>query len=85
MLSGDKLKFLRYVHNKTTKEVAEWCNVSDRFIRMVEAGEENLSNETYHAYLNCIYGIGKALPKTPRYNQTKRKKEMEGEKETTEK
>lgn len=52
---------------------------------MVEAGEENLSNETYHAYLNCIYGIGKALPKTPRYNQTRRKKEMEGEKETTEK
>lgn len=84
MLSGDKLKFLRIMHEKTPKQVADFCNVSDRFIRMVEAGQENLSPQTYHAYLNCIYGIGKPLPKTPRYNQTRRKKEV-AEKETTEK
>lgn len=76
MLSGDKLKFLRIMHEKKVKEVAQWCNVSDRFIYMVEAGQENLSEETYNAFLNCIYGIGNPLPSTPRYNQTKRKKEL---------
>lgn len=84
MLSGDKLKFLRIMHKKKVKEVAEWCNVSDRFIYMIEANQENLSEETYHAYLNCIYGIGKPLPTTPRYNQTRRKKEL-AEKENAEK
>lgn len=76
MLSGDKLKFLRIMHEKTQKEVADFCNVSTRFIGMVEAGQENLSVETYHAFLNCIYGIGKPLSKAPRYNQTRRKKEV---------
>ena len=76
MLSGDKLKFLRYTMGKTQKEVAEWCNVSIRYIGMVEKGEETLSEETYKAWLNCIYGIGKPLSKTPRYNQTAKKKKL---------
>ena len=49
MLSGDKLKFLRYTMGKTQKEVAEWCNVSIRYIGMVEKGEESLSEENYKA------------------------------------
>lgn len=76
MLSGDKLKFLRYTMNKTQKEVAEWCNVSIRYVGMVENNEEIPSEETYKAWLNCIYGIGKPLPKTPRYNQTAKKKKL---------
>ena len=76
MLSGDKLKFLRYTHNVTQKQISDWCNVSVRYVGMVEANEENLSEETYNAWLNCIYGLGKPLPKTPRYNQTKRKKDL---------
>ena len=76
MLSGDKLKFLRYTMGKTQKEVAEWCNVSIRYIGMVEKGEETLSEETYKAWLNCIYGIGKPLPSTPRNNQTAKKKKL---------
>ena len=76
MLSGDKLKFLRYTMGKTQKEVAEWCNVSVRYIGMVEKGEEVLSEETYKAWLNCIYGIGKPLPKTPRCNQTAKKRKL---------
>lgn len=40
MLSGDRIKFLRYTHNKTQKEVADWCNVSTRYIGMIEKGEE---------------------------------------------
>ena len=76
MLSGDKLKFLRYTMGKTQKEVAEWCNVSIRYIGMGVKGEETLSEETYKAWLNCIYGIGKPLPNTPRYNQTAKKKKL---------
>ena len=76
MLSGDKLKFLRYTMGKTQKEVAEWCNVSTRYVGMVEHGEEILSEETYEAWLNCIYGIGKPLPKEPRPNQTAKKKKL---------
>ena len=76
MLSGDKLKFLRYTMGKTQQEVADWCNVSKRYVGMVEKGEEILSEETYKAWLNCIYGIGKPLPSTPRYNQTAKKKKL---------
>ena len=76
MLSGDKLKFLRYTMGKTQKEVAEWCNETVRYIGMVEKGEEVLSEETYKAWLNCIYGIGKPLPKTPRCNQTAKKRKL---------
>lgn len=76
MLSGDKLKFLRYTMGKTQKEVAEWCNISIRYVTMVENNEETLSEETYKAWLNCIYDIGKPLPKTPRYNQTAKKKKL---------
>lgn len=75
MLSGDKLKFLRYTNGKTQKQVADWCNVSTRYIKMLEKGEEVMSEETYRSFLNCIYGIGCPLPKEPRCNQTKRKKE----------
>lgn len=76
MLSGDKLKFLRYTMGKTQKEVAEWCNVSIRYVGMVEKNEEILSEETYKAWLNCIYGIGKPLSTTPRYNQTAKKRKL---------
>lgn len=77
MLSGDKLKFLRYTHGVTQKKVADWCNVSVRYIGMVENNEERMSEETYKAFLNCVYGIGKPLSKEPRYNQTSRKKKSE--------
>lgn len=75
MLSGERLKFLRYTHGVTQKKVADWCNVSVRYIGMVESNEERMSEETYQAFLNCVYGIGKPLPKEPRNNQTSRKKE----------
>lgn len=75
MLSGDRLKFLRYSHNKTQKEVAEWCDVSPRYVGMVEAGQEIPSEETYKAWLNCIYGVGKPVPKRDKPNAKKKSKE----------
>ena len=75
MLSGDRLKFLRYSHEKTQKEVAEWCDVSPRYVGMVEAGKEIPSEETYKAWLNCIYGVGKPVPKRDKPNAKKKSKE----------
>ena len=76
MLSGEQLKFLRIYNGVTQKKVAEWCNVSIRYVGMVENNEERLSEETYNAWINCCYGIGKPLPKEPRYNQTAKKKKL---------
>lgn len=72
MLSGDRLKFLRYTHEKTQKDIADWCNVSTRYVGMVESGEEVPTKQVYHGWLNCCYGIGKPLPKTPKANAKKR-------------
>ena len=81
MLSGEQLKFLRYYNGKTQQQVADWCNVSTRYVGMVESNEEILSEETYKAWINCMYGIGKPLPKEPRCNQTAKKKKMTDENE----
>lgn len=76
MLSGEQLKFLRIYNGVTQKKVAEWCNISIRYVGMVENNEERLSEETYKAWINCMYGIGKPLPKEPRCNQTAKKKKL---------
>ena len=76
MLSGEQLKFLRIYNGVTQKKVAEWCNISIRYVGMVENNEERLSEETYKAWINCIYGIGNPLPKEPRCNQTAKKKKL---------
>ena len=80
MLSGEQLKFLRIYNGVTQKKVAEWCNISIRYVGMVENNEERLSEETYNAWINCCYGIGKPLPKEPRCNQTAKKKKLDDEK-----
>ena len=76
MLSGEQLKFLRIYNGVTQKKVAEWCNISSRYVGMVESNEERLSEETYKAWFNCMYGIGKPLSKEPRPNQTAKKKKL---------
>ena len=81
MLSGEQLKFLRIYNGKTQKQVAEWCNISIRYVGMVENNEERLAEETYNAWINCMYGIGKPLPKEPRCNQTTKKKKLADENE----
>ena len=58
MLSGDRLKFLRYTHEKTQAQIADWCNVSVRYVGMVESGEEIPTKQVYGAWLNCCYGVG---------------------------
>ena len=79
MLSGEQLKFLRIYNGVTQKQVAEWCNISIRYVGMVENNEERLSEETYKAWSNCRDGIGKPLPKEPRCKQTAKKKKLADE------
>ena len=74
MLDGTVLQRLRMRSGKTLQQVADWCNVSKRFIIYVEQNKMLMSEETYQAYLNCIYGIGKPLSQEPRPNQTSKKK-----------
>lgn len=74
MLDGTVLQRLRMRSGKTLVQVADWCNVSKRYIIYIEQNKEVPSKETYEAYLNCVYGLGKPLPKEPRCNQTSRKK-----------
>ena len=70
---------MRIYNGITQKKVAEWCNISIRYVGMVENNEERLSEETYNAWINCMYGIGKPLPKEPRCNQTAKKKKLANE------
>lgn len=74
MLDGTVLQRLRMRSGKTLVQVADWCNVSKRYIIYIEQNKEVPSEETYEAYLNCVYDIGEPLPHEPRCNQTSRKK-----------
>ena len=74
MLDGTVLQRLRMRSGKTLVQVADWCNVSKRYIIYIEQNKEVPSEETYEAYLNCVYDTGKPLSHEPRYNQTSRKK-----------
>ena len=76
MLDGTVLQRLRMRSGKTLVQVADWCNVSKRYIIYIEQNKEVPSEETYEAYLNCVYGTGKPLPKEPRPNQTSKKKKL---------
>ena len=67
MLSGEKLKFLRYSHGITQAKMAKWCDITERFVKMVEQNQYRPSQEVYNAWINCCYGVGKPL--TPRENK----------------
>ncbi len=74
MLDGTVLQRLRMRSGKTQQQVADWCNVSKRYIIYIEQNKEVPAEETYQAYLNCVYDVGKPLPQNPRPNQISRKK-----------
>lgn len=61
MLSGEKMKFLRYTHNITQVQMAEWCDMSERYVGMIEKNEYKPSDEIYQAWLNCCYGQGEPI------------------------
>ena len=63
MLSGEKLKFLRYMHKISQVKMCEWCDISERYVGMIEHNQFKPSQEVYDAWINCCYGIGKPLEK----------------------
>lgn len=67
MLSGEKLKFLRYTHGITQVKMSEWCDISERYVGMIEHNQFKPSKEVYDAWINCCYGVGKPLK--PRANK----------------
>jgi transcriptional regulator with XRE-family HTH domain len=64
MISGDKMRFLRQLHNISEKKMSEMIGKSDRWIRKIESGEEIPTNEVYTAYMNALYGRVKKKPTT---------------------
>ncbi len=56
MLSGDKLKSLRIMHGLTVGQMAAGVGKSDRWIRLIESGQERPTEEVYVAYLETLYG-----------------------------
>lgn len=83
MLGGEKLKFLRYTHGITQEKMAQWCDVSERYVGMIEHNQEKPSQEVYSAWINCCYGIGKPMEK--RENKKGVKKVTPTKKSTTKK
>ena len=64
MSFNQRLKLSRQSTKLTQKQVADWCDIGIRYVKSIESGEEIPSEQTYHAFLNCIYGVGKPVPKT---------------------
>lgn len=57
MLSKEKLKFLRQLHNISQKKLGEEINCSKCYISMVENGKEKYSNDFCNRYVNAVYKI----------------------------
>lgn len=74
MLSGDRLKFLRYMHGKTQKQMAQWCDCTTRYVAGVERGEFIPSEEIYNAWINCVYNVGEPIKRVVK-NRKKVKEE----------
>ncbi|KGM94822.1 hypothetical protein Z968_10715 [Clostridium novyi A str. 4552] len=57
MLSAEKLKFLRLLHNLTQQDVAEKMGCKRTYISMIENRKENYSEEWHDRYVNVIYQV----------------------------
>lgn len=73
MLSGEKLKFLRYMHGKTQQQIADYCDITVRYVKLIEHNEYHPSEEIYNAWLDCCYGKNTPL-KRPQGNRKMVKK-----------
>ncbi|WP_163289371.1 helix-turn-helix domain-containing protein [Clostridium sporogenes] len=57
MLSAEKLKFLRLLHNITQKEIGAEMGISKNYISMIENRKETYSQEWHDRYVNAVYKI----------------------------
>lgn len=61
MLSAEKLKYLRLIHNITQQQIADELGVSKNYISMVENRKHVYSAEQHDRIVNAIYKISKKM------------------------
>jgi transcriptional regulator with XRE-family HTH domain len=57
VLSPDKLKFLRLIHDVTQKEIGDEMGTSKNYISMMENGKRSYSKEQHNRYVNAVYKV----------------------------
>ncbi|NME94596.1 helix-turn-helix transcriptional regulator [Clostridium cochlearium] len=64
MLSQEKMKFLRVLHNISQKELAKEIGCTRNHISMVENRKNVCTEEFYKNYIKAIYKISQAKNET---------------------
>lgn len=63
MLSPEKMKFLRQLHNLSQKDVGDYMGVSKNYISMIENRKHPYSKEQHDKYINAIYAVSEQKKK----------------------
>ena len=63
MLSPEKMKFLRQLHNLSQKDIGDYMGVSKNYISQTENRKHTFSHEQYEKYINAIYAVSTAQKK----------------------
>lgn len=63
MLSAEKLKYLRLLHNLTQKDVADALGCKRNYISMLENRKQNMSQEWHDKYVATIYKVAEEKKK----------------------
>lgn len=63
MLSPEKMKFLRQLHNLSQKDIGDYMGVSKNYISMIENRKHPYSKEQHDKYINAIYAVSTAKKK----------------------
>ena len=54
MLNRQELINYRQLRGVTPKEVAQFCNITETFIKMIESGDRGYSDESYREFVKGI-------------------------------
>ncbi|EPY6472013.1 helix-turn-helix transcriptional regulator [Clostridium sporogenes] len=57
MLSAEKLKFLRLLHNISQKDLGAEMGISKNYISMIENRKEGYSQDWHDRYVKAVYKI----------------------------
>ena len=68
MLSPEKLKYLRLLHNLTQTDVAKEINATKNYLSMLENNKEPYSQEMHDKIVNAIYKVSEGKKKRKEEN-----------------
>lgn len=57
MLSPEKLKYLRQLHNLSQKEIGDELGISKNYICMIENRKHTFSKEQHDRYVAAVYKV----------------------------